>query len=51
MPLHDQARQSSQNHAIRQFGDIHVDLDGHLIQKSGMEIRLTALEFDLLKYF
>ena len=42
---------SSDTTGILQFGDVSVDFDGHEVLKSGDEIRMTALEFSLLKYF
>jgi two-component system, OmpR family, alkaline phosphatase synthesis response regulator PhoP len=33
------------------FGDIHVDLERHVVTAGGREVRLTAKEFLLLRYF
>ncbi len=37
--------------SVCRFGDVHVNYDGHQVLKGGNEVRLTALEFALLKYF
>lgn len=31
-------------------GDLHIDLDAHRVTRSGKEIKLTAQEFNLLRY-
>lgn len=33
------------------FGDAFIDLDTHEVLVDGKEIKLTQLEFDLIKYF
>jgi DNA-binding response OmpR family regulator len=33
------------------FGDLHVDLERHIVTAGGREVRLTAKEFLLLRYF
>jgi two-component system, OmpR family, alkaline phosphatase synthesis response regulator PhoP len=33
------------------FGDLHVDVDRHVVTAGGQEVRLTAKEFLLLRYF
>ena len=33
---------------IRRFGDLEVDLDGHVVRQSGVEVHLTPTEFALL---
>jgi DNA-binding response OmpR family regulator len=33
------------------FGDVQVDLERHVVTESGREVRLTAKEFLLLRYF
>ena len=42
-------RMSRVNHNCR-FGDVQVDYGAHQVSKNGNEVRLTALEFTLLKY-
>jgi len=36
---------------IYQFGDVSVDFKSHEVMKAGKKLHLTALEFDLLKFF
>jgi two-component system KDP operon response regulator KdpE len=33
----------------KRFGDIEVDLDGHIVRKQGVEVRLSPTEFALLQ--
>ena len=42
---------NSSKSRIRQFDEVCVDFDGHKVLKNGEEVRLTGLEFALLKYF
>jgi len=48
-------RSASRNNAeklgIRQFGDLQVYYKGHQVLKNGQNVKLTTLEFTLLKYF
>ncbi|MBK8977744.1 MAG: response regulator transcription factor [Planctomycetes bacterium] len=37
--------------ALLRFGDIEVDPDTHEVTRGGAPVRLTRLEFDLLRYF
>ncbi len=46
-----ESRHESKTTGVLQFGDVSVDFDAHRVLKNGVEIRLTALEFELLKYF
>ena len=39
----------SQESDIKQFGDIEVDLDGHVVRLRGTEVRLSPTEFAFLK--
>jgi DNA-binding response OmpR family regulator len=34
-----------------EFGDVSVDFKSHEVLKAGKKVHLTALEFDLLKFF
>jgi DNA-binding response OmpR family regulator len=34
-----------------EFGDVNVDFKSHEVSKAGKKLHLTALEFDLLKFF
>lgn len=34
---------------IKQFGDLEVDLSGHVVRLQGAEVRLSPIEFSLLK--
>ncbi len=34
---------------VKRFGDLEVDLAGHIVRIKGVEVRLTPLEFSLLK--
>ena len=36
---------------INKFGDVSVDFKSHEVMKAGKMLHLTALEFDLLKFF
>ena len=38
-----------QGSSIKQFGDIEVDLDGHVVRLRGAEVRLSPTEFAFLK--
>ncbi len=35
--------------ALKQFGDIEIDFDGHVVRLRGMEVRLSPTEFAFLK--
>ena len=35
--------------AVRAFGPIEVDLEGHVVRREGIEVRLTPTEFSLLE--
>lgn len=37
--------------SVREFNDVHVDLDRHRAQRAGQPVTLTAREFALLAYF
>ncbi len=39
----------SQEKGIKQFGDIEIDLDGHVVRLRGVEVRLSPTEFAFLK--
>ena len=39
----------SQESGVKQFGDIEVDLDGHVVRLRGIEVRLSPTEFAFLK--
>ena len=39
----------SQEKGIKQFGDIEIDLDGHIVRLRGVEVRLSPTEFAFLK--
>lgn len=39
----------SQGSSTKQFGDIEVDLDGHIVRLRGAEVRLSPTEFAFLK--
>ncbi|HZR42148.1 MAG TPA: response regulator transcription factor [Ktedonobacteraceae bacterium] len=34
---------------IKQFGDLEIDLEGHIVRLRGSEVRLSPIEFNLLK--
>jgi two-component system KDP operon response regulator KdpE len=34
---------------IKRFGDLEIDLEGHIVRRRGMEIRLSPIEFALLQ--
>ncbi len=38
-----------QESGLKQFGDIEIDLDGHIVRLHGMEVRLSPTEFAFLK--
>jgi DNA-binding response OmpR family regulator len=46
-----ESRSNADGKGILQFGDVRIDFDGHQVLKNGDDVGLTALEFDLLKYF
>jgi two-component system, OmpR family, KDP operon response regulator KdpE len=35
-------------HAVRSYGDLKIDLDGHIVQVRGVDVRLTPTEFAIL---
>jgi two-component system, OmpR family, alkaline phosphatase synthesis response regulator PhoP len=37
--------------SVREFGDVRVDLDRHLVSRAGRDVAMTAREFALLAYF
>ncbi|GAC1425385.1 MAG: response regulator transcription factor [Ktedonobacteraceae bacterium] len=39
-----------QGSGIKQFGDIEIDLDGHVVRCRGTEVRLSPTEFAFLKH-
>lgn len=39
----------SQEGGLKQFGDIEIDLDGHIVRLRGAEVRLSPTEFAFLK--
>jgi two-component system KDP operon response regulator KdpE len=39
----------SQGKSIKHFGDIEIDLDGHIVRLRGAEVRLSPTEFAFLK--
>ena len=39
----------SQESGLKQFGDIEIDLNGHIVRLRGMEVRLSPTEFAFLK--
>ena len=39
----------SREKGIKQFGDIEIDLDGHVVRLRGVEVRLSPTEFAFLK--
>ena len=38
-----------QKSGLKQFGDIEIDLDGHIVRLRGIEVRLSPTEFAFLK--
>jgi DNA-binding response OmpR family regulator len=36
---------------VQDFGDVHVDLDSHRVQRGGRDVPMTAREFSVLSYF
>jgi two-component system OmpR family response regulator len=42
---------SSREEAVLVVGDLHMDEDSHEVSRAGEDIRLTATEFELLRYF
>ena len=46
-----ESRRSSNRSGIHQVGDLQIDYNGHQVLKNDQDVRLTTLEFTLLKYF
>lgn len=44
-----QAESSPPESGLKRFGDLEVDLDGHIVRLKGAEVRLSPIEFALLK--
>jgi two-component system KDP operon response regulator KdpE len=44
-----QATTAMSPNGIRQFGDLEIDADGHIVRLRGSEVRLSPTEFALLK--
>jgi len=34
---------------VKQFGDLEIDLSGHIVRRQGVEVRLSPIEFSLLE--
>jgi two-component system KDP operon response regulator KdpE len=42
--------QPAANEAVVRFGDIEIDFVAHIVRRGGKEVKLTAKEYDLLRY-
>ncbi len=44
-------RMAVEENSVLRFADLELDVDGHRLTRGGVEIELTATEFNVLRYF